>query len=69
MGVDGIGYMRVACIGVVVGLWDFGDFCSVAVFVSGCLYGKAPAWTCGGACRWVICYQAGLAGCGTDMSL
>ena len=29
----GIGYMCVACIGVVVGLWDFGDFCSCGVFV------------------------------------
>ena len=28
--------MYVACIGVVVGLWDFGDFYLCGVFVSGC---------------------------------
>lgn len=52
--VYGIGYKCVACIGVVVGLWDFGDFCSCGVFVSVrfvpavCLYDKAPACVRGG---------------------
>ena len=34
--------MYVACIGV-VGLWDFGDFCSVVMFVSvWCMYDRRP---------------------------
>lgn len=68
--------MCVACIGVVVGLWDFGDFCLCGVFVCRvfcacecvCMTKPLPGFVAG-ACMQVICYLVGLAGFGAVASL